>query len=428
MRHLWDRLKRLSAKLLQTGFFSVFLANILSKVLTFIGGMIIVRILTKSENGVYTYIINCYGILMLLGDLGCSQATLQFCNESHNDFKRFNGYFVYGVRRGFVFSALTSLLILASPWFYPFKTAEAAQLTRMLCLMPFLAGANNLLVSNLRARLKNHRFGAVNIFRTFVHYLVILPMSYWMGAVGAVLSNYVIESLVLVFTLLASRGLLDFSWQDDSLTKAEKRGFLSLAFGSQLDLGIAQAMMMLDVFLIGIFIYNDEIIASYKVATIIPSALAFIPTSLLIYVGPYFVHHNQDMDWVRLNYFRLTLGCLAGSVLIAGGCILLAPWIIPLVFGQQYADAVPCFIVLMIGYVFSAAIQVPSQNIIYTQKRVKVNIAITIFTGAANCVLDVVLILKDGSIGAAWATTLVHIIASGLCFAYMCFYLRRRAL
>lgn len=427
MSQLWGRLKELSGKLLRTGFFSVFLANILSKVLTFIGGMIIFRILTKSENGVYTYVINCYGILMLLGDLGCSQATLQFCNESHNDPKRFNGYFIYGVHRGFAFSTLTSLLILASPWFYPFKTAEAAQLTRMLCLMPFLSTANSLLASNLRARLKNHHFGAVNIFRTFVHYLVILPMSYWMGAVGAVLSNYVVESLVLVFGLLASRGLLDFSWRNDSLTKAEKRGFLNLAFGSQLDLGIAQAMMMLDVFLIGIFIYNDEIIASYKAATVIPSALSFIPTSLIVYVGPYFVHHNQDLDWVRLNYFRLTLGCLVGSILIAGGCILLAPWIIPLIFGRQYADAVPCFIVLMLGYIFSAAIQVPSQNIIYMQRKVKVNIAITVFTGAANCVLDVVLILKSGSIGAAWATTLVHVIASALCFSYMCFYLRRKS-
>lgn len=426
MSQLWARLKRLSGKLLRTGFFSVFLANILSKVLTFIGGMIIVRILTKSENGVYTYIINCYGILMLLGDLGCSQASLQFCNESHNNPQRFNSYFVYGARRAFAFSALTSLLILASPWFYPFKTAEAAQLTRMLCLMPFIVTANNILAVNLRARLRNHRFGTVNIFRTLVHYLAILPMSYWMGTAGAVLSNYVIESLVLVFGLLASRGFLDFSWQDDSLTRAEKRGFLSLAFGSQLNLGIDQAMMMLDVFLIGIFIYSDEIIASYKVATVIPSALSFIPASLITYVGPYFVHHNQDLDWVRLNYFRLTLGCLAGSVLIAGGCILLAPWIIPLIFGRQYADAVPCFIVLMIGYVFSAAIQVPSQNIIYTQRKVKVNIAITVFTGAANCVLDVALILKSGSIGAAWATTLVHIIASTLCFGYMCFYLRRK--
>lgn len=426
MSQLWDRLKGLSGKLLRTGFFSVFLANVLSKVLTFIGGMIIVRVLTKSENGVYTYIINCYGILMLLGDLGCSQAALQFCNESHNDPSRFNGYFVYGARRALAFSALTSLLILASPWFYPFKTIEATRLTRMLCLMPFLVAANNLLAANLRARLKNHRYGAVNIFRTFTHYLVILPMSYWMGAAGAVLSNYVIESVVLIFSLLTNQRLLDFSWRDVSLTRAEKRGFLSLAFGSQLNLGIAQAMMMLDIFLIGAFIYNDEIIASYKVATVIPSALAFIPESLIIYVGPYFVRHNQELDWVRPNYFRLTLGCLAGSVLIAGSCILLAPWIIPLIFGRQYTDAVPCFIVLMIGYIFSAAIQIPSQNIIYTQKKVKVNVAITILTGAANCVLDVVLILTNGSIGAAWATTLVHIIASALCFGYMCFYLRRK--
>lgn len=425
MSDLSIRLQRLSGKLLRTGFFSVFFSNVLCKVLTFIGGMIIVRVLSKGDYGAYTYVNNCYSMLMLLNDLGCNVAASQFCSEKYHDPEKFNAWFSYGFKRGVLFSSVTSLLLLASPLFYPFKTPEAAVLIRLLCLMPILSTVNSFLLTNLRIRLENTRFAVINVFQTVVHYLVILPMSYWIGVTGAVLSNYVISLLVLVFSLAVSRKLLNFSWMDDILKSGEKKSFLKLAFGSQLNNGAAHALMLLDVFLIGLVIGNDEVISSYKVATTIPSALAFIPSSIMIYLVPYFARNNRNMDWVRQNYFRLTLGGVALNAVITLGAILTAPWIVPLLFGRQYTDAVPCFIVLMIGFFFNAAFQVPSQNVIYTQRKVRINIIITFLSGAANCLLDIVLILRYGSIGAAWATALVHIINSALCVGYMCLYLRR---
>lgn len=424
MSDLLARLRGLAGKLLRTGFFSVFFSNVLCRVLTFIGGMIIVRVLSKGDYGAYTYINNCYSMLMLLNDLGCAVAAMQFCNENYRDPEKSSAWFSYGFKRGVLFSAATSLLLLASPLFYPFKTPEAAGLTRLLCLMPILNTVNSFLLTNLRVRLENTRFAAVNIFQTFIHYLVILPMSYWIGVTGAVLSNYVISLLVLLFSLVVSRKLLNFSWRDDILKAGEKKSFLKLAFGSQLNNGAAQALMLLDVFLIGLVIGNDEIISSYKVATTIPSALTFIPASIMVYICPYFARKNQDQVWVRRSYFKLTLGSAALNCVITLGSILVAPWVVPLIFGGQYADTVPCFIVLMIGYFFNATFQVPSQNVIYTQRKVRVNIIITFLSGAANCVLDIVMILRYGSIGAAWATTAVYMINSALCFGYMCLYLR----
>jgi len=424
MHDFWPRLQSLAGKLFRTGFFSVFLSNVLCKVLTFIGGMVIVRILSKTDYGAYTYINNCYAMLMLLGDLGCSVAVMQFCSEYFGEPHKFDAWFVYGFQKGILFSAITSLLFLLSPLFYPFKSAEAAGLTRLLFLMPILTSVNAFLSINLRVRLENTRYSLSNIFQSFVHYLIILPLSYRFGVAGAVLSNYVIGLLVLFFNLAISRKLLAYSRQPVLLEKRERRNFLKLALASQLNNGTSHALMLLDVFLIGLIIAEDEVISSYKVATTIPAALAFIPASIMVYLLPYFARNNQNQSWVRRNYFKLTLGCAAGNSIIALGGILVAPWIIPLLFGRQYQDAVPCFIILMIGYFFSATFQVPSQNIIYTQRKVRINIIITFFAGIVNCVLDVALIFYFGSLGAAWATTLVHIISSILCFGYMCYYLR----
>ena len=425
MRDLWARSRTLAGKLSRTGFFSVFFSSVLCKVLTFFGGMVVVRVLSKGDYGSYTYVTNCYAMLMLLGDLGCSDASMQFCNECCGDPKKFDAWFVYGFQKGILFSAMTSILLLLAPLFYPFKSAEAAGLTRLLFLMPILKSVNSFLLVNLRIRLENSRYAAVNVFQTIVHYLVILPMSYWIGVTGAVLSNYVIELLVFGFSLTISRKLLGHPRQGRDLEKREKRNFLKLAVGTQLNNGTAHTLMLLDVFLIGLIVGEDEVISSYKVATIIPSALAFIPSSIMVYVIPYFARNNRDKVWVKRSYFKLTLGCAAGNLAITLGGILTAAWIVPWIFGRQYEDAVPCFIVLMAGYFFSATFQTPSQNIIYTQRKVRVNLIITVLSGIANCFLDVFLILRYGSSGAAWGPTLVHVIKSALCFGYMCCHLRK---
>lgn len=419
-------LRSFARKLLRTGFFSIFFSNVLCKVLTFIGGMAIVRIFSKSDYGAYIYVTNCYGMLMLLGDLGCSVASMQFCNENYDNPEKFSAYFTYGFKRGILFSVLTSFLLLLSPLFYPFKTQQAAKLTQLLFFMPILGTVNSFLLANLRIHLKNALFAAINIYQAIVHYLVILPMSYWIGVTGAIISNYIISILVLLFGIAVSRKLLEYPWREDNLNRREKKSFLKLAFGSQLNNGTANILMLLDVFLIGVIIGDDEIISSYKVATTIPTALNFIPTAVMVYVTPYFARYNQDKQWIRRNYFKLILGSAIGNLTITSGCILIAQWIIPMIFGRQYIDAVPCFLVLMVGYFFGATFQIPSQNIIYTQRKVRVNIVITFICGVANCVLDVMMILGFGSIGAAWATTLVYIINSALGFSYMCFYFRRK--
>lgn len=416
--------KGLVRKLREIGVFSVFLSNVLCKVLTFIGGMVIVRVLNKNDYGAYTYIMNCYGMLILLNDLGCNVATMQSCSEHHKNPEKFNSYFTYGYRMGMLFSGITALLIFCSPWFYPFQQEVAAQLTRTLCLMPFLSTTSAFLLANLRIRLENHKYALINFLNTGIHYLVILPLSLYFGIQGAVWSNYIITFLVVMVSLLLSRGNLQYSWTSCHLTGSEKRNFLKLAVASQINNGVDHGLVLLDVFLIGLFIGNNEIISSYKVSTTIPSALAFIPSSVMVCLIPYFSRRCGDIPWVRTQYKKVLLLGAAGNSVITLGGIVLAPWILPLLFGSQYHDAVPCFQILMVGYFFSATFRMPTANILYTQRRVRDNISITFSSGICNCILDVVLIMVLGSIGAAIATTLVHIFNSALSLFFMHKYLR----
>ena len=75
-------------KLRKTGFFSIFLSNILSKVVVFLGGIVLVRILSQNDYGIYSYAINAFSILFILNDFGASNAALQNITEQKDNKKK----------------------------------------------------------------------------------------------------------------------------------------------------------------------------------------------------------------------------------------------------------------------------------------------------------------------------------------------------
>ena len=407
------------SKLNRTGFFAIVLSNIFAKVVTFLGGMVLVRLLSKEDYGYYADILNNYGIMFILCDFGNCVAMMQYRSEFFHDKKKSNDYFTSAYKFGMLATCAASLILLFSPFYYPYKYGESVKLTQALFLLPFISTTNNFIQANLRVLTKNKKFALLNISNTFVHYGVLLPFSYFWGLLGAVMANYGIALGTLVISLLISKTDLRFDWKSSLLSTGEKKSFLKFAFASQLNNSIGGMLNLFDIFLIGQIIISGEVIASYKVASTIPQALLFIPNSIIIYIVPYFARNNSNKKWVRDNYKRV----LALSSLINGGLtisfILLSPFIIPIIYGRQYTYAISCFIILMIAFFFNGSLYIPSANIIYTQHRVRVNLFITIVSNIVNCVLDVILIKRMGSIGAAYSTLAVSIVSASVGVSYM---------
>lgn len=418
-------LKELSTRLKKTGFYSVFLSSIFTKILTFLGGILLVRLMSKNDYGLYAYIMNSYSILFILSDFGCCQAMLQYRSENYDDKKRNNDYYTFAYRSGIFFSGISGMMLFMSPIFYPFKYDGAARLTQALCLMPFITTTNSFLLSNLRVQTRNTRYALINIIQTIIHYGVIVPLSFFWNVWGAVISNYAIGMLTLVASLIISHRCIGFDWKSDTLTKNEKKDFVKFAIASQLNNSVDALFQLVDIFFIGLFVAGTDAISSYKIATNIPSALTFIPNSIIIYVLPYFARHFNDIEWVRNKYRKLLISCMVMNGGIAACIALSSPWLVPLIYGMQYIDAVYCSIILIIAFFFSGSLYVPSANIIYTQHKVKVNIAITIVVNIINCILDIVLIDKFGSIGAAAATLIVSIASGCLSMGYMIYWMRK---
>lgn len=405
-------LKKSLEKLGKTGFFSIFLSSVISKVLVFIGGTIIVRILSKNDYGTYAYVINCISMLTIFYDFGASTAALQYLTEEEKEGQEKGKIFNFTLKVTLIAALFSCLLILFSNFYYPFKIENAEKLTRFLFVVPLLSFLGSLFPIILRVNLDNKKYAIFQIFSTFINYLSLIILSLVFGLNGAIVSQYIYYLAILLFGLYLSFGYLKKYKTKEKLDKTAKKEFMKFAIGSQINNTIGGLLIIVDTFIIGLLISEPEIIATYKVGSAIPHALTFISSCVAIYIIPYFIKNNKNVKWVKSNLKKIFIFGSIGYGILFGLIILFSKLIINIIYGSSYLNSLPVFIILMIGLFFTSAIKVPCSNFIHSLKKVKINIIVNIVSVVLNAILNFVFINKFGFIGAAMTTMLINIFSS----------------
>lgn len=420
----WEKAKNALLGLLKTGFFSIFFTNVLIKVVGLVGNIILVRVLTKGDYGTYTYIMNAYAILGLLADMGNGMTGVQLCSEYHQDTEKRDALFSMSFRRGMLSSGVTALLLLCSGFFYPFTVEDAALYTASLFVLPLIENVNRFLLNNAQIKLKNNVYAKINLFSSLVRYVVLLPMSYLFSFRGALYAEYVINLGVMLFALIQSRSFLRLRAPETCLTPVLKKSFTRLSVSSALNNIINNSFSLIDVFLMGLIVKDMEMLASYKVAATIPLAMMFIPSAVDIYVMPHFARNRKNIPWVKKSYFLLMGALCAFNLLVCVGSLLLGPQIMGLLYGQGYESAATCFVILMVGYFFSA-IRIVTYTVLYTQRQINVIVGLTVLNLGGNFLLNMLFIPKWLSVGAALASASINLISAGLMVGYFLWHLHR---
>ncbi len=407
-----DEIRKKIEALNRTGFFSIFISNVLSKVVVFLGGIVLVRILSQNDYGIYSYAVNAFSMLYILNDFGASNAALQNITEQKDNKKKQQAILRYSIKMSIVGSLVSGILILLSPLFYPYEIEEAKYLTPMLCLVPILSAVMTLFTILLRANFENKKYAILNLTQTVASYAFLIPMSYIWGIKGAILSRYFYIIITIILGIFLTRRLRIKTSKDNQLDKQEKKSFTKYALVTQINNTIGSLLIYIDTFMIGLLIATPESIALYKVASTIPAALAFLPNCVMIYVIPYFVLHNKDPKWLKDKYSKLIKYGILGYGLFSLALILGSKFIINTLYTPEYAEAILPFIILMIGFFFSATFKIPTNNILFAMRKMRFKLIITISSGILNIILNVSFINYLGITGAAITTTLINIFSS----------------
>ena len=281
----------------------------------------------------------------------------------------------------------------------------------MMSLLPIFNTFFSIIQIKLRIELKNREMAKISNVNTFLNILGMLIGAYFYGLYGLIIGKYV----GIILSIFYSFKYIKYTfirWKKiEVLSQEKKKDIQKFSFIALINNSISQILYIMDIFLIGYLIADKLILASYKIATLIPVALNFIPISVMIYIYPYFAQNSNDIKWVRENYINLLKYSFFINIFISTILVIFSKNIIRFVFGENYLDAQLPFIILSVGYFFSATLRIPSGNIINAIGKIKFNFYNTFISGIINIVLDVYLIKKIGSVGASYATLLVFIIS-----------------
>lgn len=404
--------------ILRKGLIQIFSANVINKVVQFFTVTILLNIISRTEYGLFAYGKNILDIILLMEGLGVTTGILQYCS-SNRDIEEKQGIFKFGLSVGIAVNLVLSILTLLYGCFGVLPSGKEGSRIYIMLLsgIPMLTVVFNSIQSYLRSTLRNSEFSILTTFNTVLYLIFTCTFAYFMKAEGLILGMYLAYFCTIVLGTWFIRKDI-FSKKKGDIPNFSKSRFMKYSIVTVMTNAMSQLLFLIDTQLIGIFIPDPGVLASYKTATMIPFNLTFIPASIMVFVYPYFVQHKEDKKWVRDKTTKIVKSLFVVNIIIATVGILFSDIILG-IFGQQYLDAKPCYIILMIGYVVAGTLRTPLGNIIASQGDARLNFINAVFSGVANVILDILFILKFGSIGAAYATVSIYIISSGISIMFI---------
>lgn len=420
VKTLQDRLMTILKKLGSTGFLHLFGSSVINKILVFISSVVIVRLIPKADYGVYSNANNILNFFCLAEGFATTTVLLQFGCTTKGKEKENVIRFCFTL--SLVTNTILSIAILISGAVVPFAIAGTGSLLTLMSFQPLIRTLIEQQRIYLRIEQRNKEFAFSNNIYTATHVVLTIVFSLIFKVNGLIFSNYLTVVIITIF-LWKRYGLgapkLLLKYPKEKLIKLLKFSFVCIVNNST-----ASIMYILDTFVLGIVIAQSTVTASYKVASTIPSALSFIPTCVMIYIYPYFAKRNTDIKWCLKTYKKVLLFFGGFNLVMVTGLIVFSKLIIRLVFGAQYLDAVPCFIVLCIGYFIRATFRTVPGQLLITQEKLGFNTATGFISGALNTILNIILIPKYSAMGAALATVIVTalVAVAATIYLFMVYY------
>lgn len=414
-------LKKLKAK----GFFHIFGSSTINKIIGFASTWVIVRIVSKNEYGVYSYAHNLYSFFLILSGLGIMSAFLQLGSESTDEEEK-NRLYRFSVKFGLVVNAFLALIIIAVGLFVPMRFENAGYLLALMAGLPVVVLVNELQLTYLRVNNRNVEYSSINTLNSIFIFTLSCLFAYVLRSPGLILAAYIahIISIVIAFKKYG----VGLNLSDCSLSPGTRKTLFSIASISMVNNGLSKLMYLLDIFVLGYVVIDSGVIASYKIATNIPTALQFIPQAVMVFLYPYFARNKDNKQWLLRNYSRLIVFFGLFNLTVSILMIAFAKPIILVFFGEQYLDALVPFRILSCSYFFSATFRSIAGNLLITQRKLKFNLFVSVFASTLNTILNIIMIRAWESIGAAVAT-LITVLISGListCYLIYIFHSKER--
>lgn len=404
---------------IKDGFFHIMLGSTLNKAIAFISSIVIVRIVSKSDYGLLTYVDNLYSYIGLFTGLGMSTAIMKCCT-TETDKGRDRKYLAFSLKYGCIVQLVLSLILVAYTLLMGTTFEGANNLVYLKALYPCAAFAVTLLQNYLRSQGENKKYSYVSVLQTATILICSIILAFPMNVYGVVISRYIGLTIAMALLIVFSRAILQDS-QKQKFEKSEVSEYLSLSMSIMVTDIFTTIIPLNEIFLISEVFKDKDVTASFKVATMFPSQLMFVAGSIVIYIFPKIVKKKNFKD--AFNYIKKSaLFCFA---LIAGITVvgILANRLLILgIYGEAYLDGLRLSNVYWLVYMINAGIRIVPVQVMAALGKAKLNAYVSVATAFLHAVVFYFAIAKIGVMAGALLTGAVYIVSAVSLWGVLIYY------
>lgn len=409
-----NRVKSFLHSLFSKGFFHILLGGTLSKIISFVSSILIVRFVTKTDYAYLSYADNLYSYIYLISGIGLESAILKFCIS--DDKERNSGYFRYALKIGSLAELIILVVFLIIINISELAFPESIYYIYAQFFYPFVYLFVSYFLSFFRARLKNKEYALGGIIQSLLVLLISLGLVLMIQAYSVIVARYVAGLGTIIYFLAVFRKEAFIG--DYRLTSGEKKQFLKFGLALMITNVFSMIMPINENFLVNNLIRDTVATANFKVASMIPQQLTFVTSAIVTFTFPYFARMTDPKEiWQKSKKVGLLTFFAIVAIALIG--ILVSPWLIMIFYGDKYSDITGLMNLLWIMYSLNAGIRMIPMNILPAIGITKFNIVMSVVSCVIHFFTEYYFIKNMGIDGVIYAGVIVYIVSGIAYWTYL---------
>lgn len=423
MKRYIDKLISAVKSLLSKGFFHIVVGNTLVKCVSLCSAILLPRILVpESLYGMLGTVDNVNSYLILINGIGLANSVLRYC-AMKDTLEEKTAVFRFCLKFGVIADGLIMLifvpLLLFSTLFSGGNYGASKYYILIACLIPLMTYIQEIAMLYMRANLMNKAYAKISVVYTVLYAGFQVLLAWICSLNGVFIGRYIALSITVLvcFWILFRNNVI--SKESTVLSRKEKKDIILYGMGAMVSNAFSLIMPYNETLVVNLVLKNLESTAYYKAASMIPSNLQFIATSVVVFIFPYFAKKTGEWKWIRKNSALVILGMLGIMLPIMAVGYLLTPQLILWIYGANYSPAIDIMKPMWIAFGINAIVRIPLGNILAALGELKFNIILSAFISLLHFVLDYFFISTMGIGGAAYALMISYGVSSLCSVVYL---------
>ncbi|SHK10392.1 oligosaccharide flippase family protein [Epilithonimonas mollis] len=384
-----NSLKEFLSNFLKNKGHHVFLSFLIAKICGFLGSIVIIRLLPENEYGILSIVMSVYAIFLPFSGLGSNQILLRYGSISQNENKqRLSSYLFY---KGLFYEILLVLIFIVFSLFYENKY-DSIFIIFLFCgirLMGFYL--SNHIQTYYRITGKNNVFANVNNAINIGGFIILLVFTYFWKFYGYLIAMSIIPYLSLFWLKKAM-----FSAKNSQ--PVDKKEMWRFGIFTAATSVISETLFSLDVILLGILM-NENAVANYKVAILLPSNIPFLVISFMQSDYPLLSKNYRNkaflVSYIR-NYYKIFIPICFGIFVFF---YFFKDFLLTFFFGANYVENSNLMMILLLGFTFGMLSRNLFGNLLPAVGKIEVNTWISALSLLLLCIVSYFAVASFGVVG-----------------------------